>query len=305
MTGAVRRRWAERAFEGAVTAAGWTSAAAVLLILLFLAVESLALFRPSDEGPGQGLGAFLSGTRWLPTSTPPRFGLVPLAMGSFVVSVGALSLAVPLGIATAMFLSEVAPGWLREVAKPAIELLAAIPSVVIGFVGYAIVAPAIQHALGLATGLTAATGALALAVMALPTIVTLSEDALAAVPRSYRDASLALGANTWQTTWRVVLPAAAPSLLAAVILGGGRVLGETMAVLMVTGNAALIPTSPFQPVRTITATIAAEMGEAVQGSDHYHALFALGAVLYLVTLAINGAASAVLERARFKLGGAR
>src|SRR5581483_4056069 len=176
-----------------------------------------------------------------------------------------------------------------EVAKPAIELLAAIPSVVIGFVGYAIVAPAIQHALGLATGLTAATGALA----------------LAAVPRSYRDASLALGANTWQTTWRVVLPAAAPSLLAAVILGGGRVLGETMAVLMVTGNAALIPTSPFQPVRTITATIAAEMGEAVQGSDHYHALFALGAVLYLVTLAINGAASAVLERARFKLGGAR
>ncbi len=301
----MERSLSERAFRWGVTAAGFVSAAIVLLILGFLGKESAALFMGSPEEPGHSLGAFLSETRWLPISEPPRFGLVPLALGSLVVSVGALAIAVPLGIAAAAFLSEVAPRWMREILKPAIELLAAIPSVVIGFIGLTVVAPALRDALGLRTGLTAATGALALAIMTLPTIVTIAEDALAAVPMSHRDASLALGANRWQTTWRVVLPAAAPGLLAAVILGAGRVLGETMAVLMVTGNAAVIPHTLFEPVRTITATIAAEMGEAARGSEHYHALFALGAVLYLATLVVNGAATSVLERARRKAGTTR
>jgi phosphate transport system permease protein len=298
----VSRSLAERGFRWAVTAAGFASAAVVLLILGFLGKESALLFLGSDGEPAYSLAAFATEERWLPISEPPRFGLLPLALGSLVVSLGALVLAVPLGIGAAAFLSEVAPRWMREVLKPAIELLAAIPSVVIGFVGLTVVAPALKEAFGLRTGLTAATGSLALAIMTLPTIVTIAEDALAAVPRSYRDASLALGANRWQTTWRVVIPAAAPGLLAAVILGAGRVLGETMAVLMVTGNAAVIPRTPLEPVRTITATIAAEMGETARGTSHYHALFALGAVLYLATLVVNGAATAFLERARRRAG---
>lgn len=303
------KRPGERAFEGVVTAAGWTSAAIVVLILVFLGKQSLALFLPTPgEGdepgePGYSLVAFLTGMRWIPNSD--KFGFVPLGLGSLLVSVGALAIAVPLGLGTATFLSEFAPRWLREVLKPAVELLAAIPSIVIGAVGLTLLAPVLMDVLGLKNGLTAATGSIALAVMALPTIVTIAEDALAAVPRSYRDASLALGANRWQTTWRVVLPAAAPSLLAAVILGAGRVLGETMAVLLVTGNADNVTWNPLRSVRTITATIAAETGEAPHGSSHRHALFALGAILYLVTLAINGSAIAVLERSRRKLGGAR
>src|SRR2546423_5249851 len=229
-----RRNLLEKAFQAAVTAAGFTSAAVVLLILLFLAKSSAGLFFED----GYSLREFLTDTRWRPTSEPPHFGIVPLVLGTTVVSVGALLLAVPFGIATATFLAEVAPGWLREILKPTVELLAAIPSVVIGFVGLAVVAPALKSTFHLQTGLTAATGSAALAIMAIPTIVPIAEDALAAVPRSFRDASLALGANRWQTTWKVVLPAAAPGLLAAVILGAGRVMGETMAVLMVTGNAA-------------------------------------------------------------------
>ncbi len=284
-----------------MTAAGFASAAVVLLILLFLAKSSAGLFI-EDKYPAS---EFVAGTRWLPISEPPRFGLVPLALGTLAVSIGALVIAVPLAIATATFLAEVAPTWVREILKPTVELLAAVPSVVIGFVGLAVVAPAVKDLFHLRTGLTAATGSVALAIMAIPTIVTIAEDALAAVPRSYRDASLALGANGWQTTWRVVLPAAAPGLLAAVILGAGRVMGETMAVLMVTGNAANVTIDPREPVRTMTATIAAEMGETAQGSDHYHALFALGAVLYGVTFAINAIAAFVLERARRRMGGSR
>jgi phosphate transport system permease protein len=279
-----RRALLEGAFRAAVTAAGYASGGCVLLILVFLAIES--------AGPP------------LPVVDAPRYGLLPLATGSLVVSAGALLLAVPLGIAAATFLAEVAPRLLREVLKPTIELFAAIPSVVIGFVGIAVVAPAIKETLGLPVGLTASTCAIILAIMALPTIVTIAEDALSAVPATYRDASLALGANRWQTTWRVVIPAAAPGFLAAVILGAGRVLGETMAVLMVTGNAEALALDPRSQVRTIAATIAAEMGKTTHGSSQYHALFALAAVLYLVTFAVNGLAAVVLERARGRLGGA-
>jgi phosphate transport system permease protein len=295
--GRARRRWLERAGEALVTAAGFASVVAVLLICVFLFREAAALF---SDVPA---ATFFFSTDWYPDSE--RFGVLPLLAGTAVVSAGALVIAVPLGIAAALYIGEVAPARLREWLKPAVEMLAAVPSVVIGFLGLAIVAPYVKEAFHLRTGLTALTGSVALAIMALPTIVTISEDALAAVPRSYREASLALGATRWQTTWRVTLPAAGPGVLAAVILGVGRAIGETMAVWMLTGNAAQMPLTPLAPVRTMTATIAAEMGETVQGSPHYHALFALGALLFAITLAVNGGAAFFLARARAKAGGAR
>lgn len=280
-----------------VAAAGFASVAAVLLISLFLFKEAALLFL---ESPPEG---FFFSTDWFPISSPERFGVLPLVAGTALVSAGALAIAVPLGVAVAVYIGEVAPGFLREVLKPAVEILAAIPSVVIGFIGLALVGPLVKDLFHLRSGLKALTGSVALAIMALPTIVTVSEDALAAVPRAYREASLALGANRWQTTWRVTVPAASPGILAAVILGVGRVVGETMAVLMVTGNAAQIPHSPLDAVRTMTATIAAEMGEAAHGSPHYHALFAIGALLFTITLAINGCAAAFLRRARLRAEG--
>jgi phosphate transport system permease protein len=290
------RRAVERVAEGAVAAAGFSSVIAVLLISVFLFHRAGLLF--TEVSPGN----FFS-TGWFPISEPERFGVLPLLAGTFVVSLGALAIAVPIGVAAAVFIGEIAPGRVREVLKPAVEILAAIPSVVIGYVGLTMVAPVVKDLFGLRTGLTAFTGSVALAIMALPTIVTVAEDALATVPRAYREASLALGANHWQTTWRVTLPAAGSGILAAVILGVGRVVGETMAVLMVTGNAAVMPHSPLEPVRTMTATIAAEMGETVRGSAHYDALFAIGALLFLITLAINGAAVWALSRERRRLEG--
>jgi phosphate transport system permease protein len=199
-------------------------------------------------------------------------------------------IAVPLGLITAIYLGEIAPPWQREVLKPLIEMLAGIPSIVLGFLGWVALAPIIQ-ALGAPTGLTAFTGALILAYMALPTIISISEDALYAVPKDYRDGALAIGATQWQTIWRVVLPAARSGIVIAVMLGIGRAIGETMAVLMVTGNAANIPAlGPglfFQPVRTMTATIAAEMGEVAQGSLHYSMLFGIGILLFVITFIIN------------------
>jgi phosphate transport system permease protein len=196
----------------------------------------------------------------------------------------------------------VAPAWAREILKPAIEVLAGIPSVVLGFFGMILLAPFIREALGVPTGLTAFTGALLLAYMALPTIISVAEDALDAVPKSYRDAALAMGATQWQMIWRVVVPAARSGILIAVMLGMGRAIGETMAVMMVTGNAARLPLSLdslFRPVRTMTATIAAEMGEVANGSTHYHVLFGVGLILFVLTFLINlAAAPAILQRRR-------
>jgi phosphate transport system permease protein len=201
-----------------------------------------------------------------------------------------------------VFVREVAPPWAREVLKPMIEVLAGIPSVVLGFFGMTLVAPLIREVLGAPTGLTAFTGALLLAYMALPTVISVAEDALDAVPKSYRDASLAMGATQWQTIWRVVVPAARSGILTAVMLGMGRAIGETMAVMMVTGNAARMPLtldSLIRPVRTMTATIAAEMGEVARGSTHYHALFGVGIALFVITFLINlAAASAIFQKRR-------
>jgi len=294
----LKPRWTEFVVETLIRVLGFSSIGFVALIFLFLLREGLPVF--FEVPPGN-----LLGIRWYPTFD--LFGTLPLALGSIMVTVVAILIALPLGVATAVFVREVAPNWAREVLKPMIEVLAGIPSVVLGFFGMTLVAPFIRETLGAPTGLTAFTGALILAYMALPTIISVAEDALDAVPKSYRDAGLAMGATQWQTIWRVVVPAGRSGILTAVMLGMGRAIGETMAVMMVTGNAARIPLSLdslFRPVRTMTATIAAEMGEVAQGSTHYHALFGIGIILFLLTFAINLVAAAAIFQKR-RRGGLR
>jgi len=231
---------------------------------------------------------------------------LPLILGSLLVTLGAVVIALPLGLATAIFVGEIAPDWAREILKPLIEVLAGIPSVVLGFLGMVAVAPLVRERLGAPTGLTAFTGSLMLAYMSLPTIISVAEDAIDAVPQEYRDAALAMGATHWQTIWRVVLPAARSGIIIAVMLGVGRAIGETMAVMMVTGNAARMPLGLdafFKPVRTMTATIAAEMGEVARGSTHYHVLFAVGIILFVITFIVNAIAAAFSIKARPRRGG--
>jgi phosphate transport system permease protein len=277
-------RWGELFIETLIRIAGISTIVIIALIFIFLLREGIPalLDIPLRQ---------LFGSRWYPIEG--LFGLVPLLVGSLIVTLLAVAIAVPLGLITAVYLGEIAPVWQREILKPLIEMLAGIPSIVLGFLGWVILAPLIQRA-GAPTGLTAFTGAVILAYMSLPTIISISEDALYAVPKEYRDGALAIGATKWQTIWRVVLPAARSGLVIAVMLGVARAIGETMAVMMVTGNAANIPGLRtgviFQPVRTMTATIAAEMGEVAQGSLHYSTLFAIGIVLFLITFAINSLA---------------
>jgi phosphate transport system permease protein len=284
--------------ESTVRVVGFSSIGLVILIFLFLLREGVPLFL--EVSP-----ANLLGTRWYPTFG--LFGTIPLILGSILVTAVAILIALPLGVATAVFVREVAPSWAREILKPLIEILAGIPSVVLGFFGMNLVAPLVREVLGAPTGLTAFTGALLLAYMSLPTMISVAEDALDAVPKGYRDAGLAMGATRWQTIWRVVVPAARSGIVTAVMLGIGRAIGETMAVMLVTGNAARMPITPgslFLPVRTMTATIAAEMGEVAHGSTHYHALFGIGIILFVVTFGINLAAATTIFQKR-RRGGLR
>ena len=253
----------------------------IALIFLFLLREGLPALRQVS------IGQFL-GTRWYPITG--QYGILSLLVGSLMVTFGAIIIAVPLGLVTAVYLGEIAPTWQREILKPFIEVLAGIPSIVLGFFGWIVLAPAITR-LGAPTGLTAFTGSLLLAYMSLPTIISVTEDALYAVPKDYRNGSLAIGATRWQTIWRVTVPAARSGIVIAIMLGIGRAIGETMAVMLVTGNAANIPelgpAAFFEPVRTMTATIAAEMGEVARGSTHYSVLFAIGIILFIITFLIN------------------
>ncbi len=231
---------------------------------------------------------FIMGKQWFPTAEPAvQLGVAPLILGTLLVSFFAILFALPVGLATAIYMAEVADERLRKILKPVIELLAGIPSVVYGFFGLIVIVPMIHDVFNLPVGETALAGSIVLGIMALPTIITVSEDAIRNTPRSMKEASLALGANKWQTIYRVVIPYSMSGISAAAILGIGRAIGETMAVLMVTGNAAVMPKSLLQPVRTIPATIAAELGEAPAGGVHYQALFALGCILFLITMAIN------------------
>ncbi len=288
-----RRLW-EFVVERFVTACGMLSILVVLAILAFLVKEAWPALAK------EGIVRLVAGREWRPISTPAQFGMLPLILGSLLVTAGASALALPLGVACAVYLAEVARPAAREIIKPVVELLAAIPSVVIGFIGLLVLAPLVRSTFHLPTGLTALAGSIMLGLMALPTVVSVAEDAITAVPREYRAGSLALGATRWQTICRVTVPAARSGIIAAVMLGIGRAVGETMAVMMVTGNAAVIPHTIFQPVRTMTATIAAEMGETVHYSPHYHALFVLGAVLFLITFGVNLIADVALRRGRMQ-----
>lgn len=271
---------------------GYSSILFVTLILFFLAREGLPALKnvPLSD---------LFGTRWYPIEG--YYGILPLIFGSLLVTIGALLIAIPLGIGTAVYLSELAPSWIKNLLKPIIEILAGLPSVVLGFLGIQLLVPFFRRFLDLPTGLTAFTGAVLLGFIAIPTIVSISEDALNTVPPGYRHGALALGANHWQTIWGVTVPAARSGLLTAVMLGVGRAIGETMAVMMVTGNAPVMPSSwnaLFLPARTMTATIASEMGEVATGSAHYSVLFFIGIVLFVISLAVNLTASSIALRSR-------
>lgn len=231
---------------------------------------------------------FLSGKEWFPTASPaPQFGVVPIVLGTLWVSLGAILIALPFGLAVSIYSAELASNRLHKIIKPVIELLAGIPSVVYGFFGLIVIVPLIQKLFNLDVGETGLAGSIVLAIMALPTIITIAEDALRSTPRAMKEASLALGANKWQTIVKVTIPYSISGITAGVVLGIGRAIGETMAVLMVTGNAAVIPHTLLEPVRTIPATIAAELGEAPKGGAHYEALFVLGCILFIITLIIN------------------
>ncbi|MBI4041193.1 MAG: phosphate ABC transporter permease subunit PstC [Deltaproteobacteria bacterium] len=270
------------------------SVSIVFSIILFLVIEALPILSKV------GFKELFFSDRWQPTSEVAGFGMLPLILGSIWVTVGALVLTVPLGIGCAIYLSEVAPIRMSLMLKPAIELLSAIPSVVYGFFGLVVVVPLAEKFFHLPVGQSIMVGSFILAIMALPTIISISEDALKSVPKSFREASLALGATRWHTISRVVVPAAFSGIATSVILGMGRAVGETMAVLMVTGNAAVIPHSFLEPVRTLTATIAAEMGETAQGGLHYQSLFLIGVLLLIITMILNGIASFIVQRVHQK-----
>jgi phosphate transport system permease protein len=251
------------------------------LIVIFLFREGIPIFQQVS------LSKFIFGGAWYPTYDPPEYGIWPLIVGSLVVTFFACLIAVPLGVLSAIYISEIAPGAIKEYLKSIIELLAGLPSVVLGFFGMVIVAPWLQETFDLPTGLNIINASVMLAIMAIPTISSISEDAIYAVPREFKEASYALGATKYETIIKVIVPAALSGISTAVILGMARAIGETMVVLMVAGGAAAIPQSIFDSVRPMPASIAAEMGEAPFGSGHYHALFATGIVLFFVTLAFN------------------
>ncbi|HWS22998.1 MAG TPA: phosphate ABC transporter permease subunit PstC [Anaerolineales bacterium] len=282
--------WKEFLLTWIIKISGYSAIVFVGLIFFFLLKEGLPTLTEVSISN-------LFSDRWYPIEE--YYGILPLISGSLVITIGATAIAVPLGIGTAVYISEIAPKWAREILKPLIELLGGLPSVVLGFLGILIFTPNLRVLLDLPTGLTALAGSIMLGFVALPTVVSVAEDALDTVPRSYREGAWALGATNWQTIWKVTLPAARSGVLTAVMLGVGRAIGETIIVMMVTGNAPVMATSPgalFSPVRTMTASIAAEMGEVANGSVHYHTLFFIGMILFIITLIINITASAVVFR---------
>ena len=286
----------EKIITSTVKIAGSSSILFILLIFVFLLREGLpALSEVSLKD--------LFSVRWYPIED--LFGLLPLISGSLVVTLTSIIIALPLGIGTAIYIGEIAPKNVKEILKPTVEIMAGIPSVVLGFIGIRALSPFLREFFNLPTGLTALSGSILLALIAIPSIVSIAEDALYAVPSSYRDASYALGATQWQTIWGVVLPAARNGLLTAVMLGIGRSLGETMAVMMVTGNAATSFSglkSIIMPVRTMTATIASEMGEVASGSTHYHVLFFIGIILFIFSLIINISSFTVQKKSKQERG---
>lgn len=287
-----RRRRRERTIRYLFFGIALASITTLFLIALFLFLEGIPIFKDVS------VTDFIFGRHWYPTDDPPDFGILPLIVASMAVTAVSSAISIPLGILTALYLAEGASARVREWVKPIVELLAALPSVVIGFFGMVIVAPFLQKILDIPTGLNLFNASLMLAFMSIPTICSLSEDAIFGVPVELKEASLALGATHWETIARVIIPASISGICTAVILGMSRAMGETMVVLMVAGGAAMIPTSLFDPVRPMPASIAAEMAEAPFQSDHYYALFATAIILFLFTLAFNVIAEQISHRYR-------
>ncbi|MBN2033825.1 MAG: phosphate ABC transporter permease subunit PstC [Deltaproteobacteria bacterium] len=286
------RRRKEKSIRILFFAVASASILTLSLIIIFLFMEGVPIFEKVS------LKEFILGKYWYPTYDPPEFGIFPLIVASLAVTAVASLISIPLGVMTAAYLAEIASSRLREIVKPIVELLAALPSVVIGFFGMVVVAPFLQNTFNLATGLNLFNAALMLAFMSVPTICSISEDAIFSVPKELKEASLALGATHWETIWRVIVPASISGISTAVILGMSRAMGETMVVLMVAGGAGMIPTSLFDPVRPLPASIAAEMAEAPFRGDHYSALFATGIVLFAFTLLFNLVADHVSNKYR-------
>jgi len=290
-----RRLFWDKFFEKLLSGAAWISVLTLAGIFLMLFFNSMRAFQTIS------LAEFFSAAAWNPAAFgEATYGIGAMLLSTFMVTLGAMLIAVPLGIGTAAFLSEIASPRTRNILKPAIEMLAAVPSVVIGFLGIVLVAPALSKWFNLPHGLNALNGAILLAVMALPTLISVTEDAIHAVPKHYKEASYALGANRWETLIRVTLPSCTSGILVAVMLGLGRALGETMTVFMATGNATAMPHDFFESVRTITATVAIEMGEVPYGTPHYYSLFACALVLFLITLLVNVIAERVAAGFRKK-----
>ena len=302
--------WAERALEVSIRVVALVSIAAILLILLFVGKEALPLLTSPEvhkEVTPAGLVAPIHHAgetlySWQPVSEVPKYNILPLLVGSLKVTLVALVFAVPLSVGAAVYVAEFARHRVREIVKPTIELLAGIPSVVVGFFALVVLASWVQTAFGTEHRLNSIVAGLGLSFAVCPIVFSVSEDALRAVPRSYREAAIAMGSTRAQTVLRVVLPAAGPGIAASVVLGFGRAVGETMIVLIASGNAALLDASLGHATRTITATIAQELGEVVIGSAHYDVLFALGALLFVTTFVVNFAGERVVHRMRRKLG---
>ncbi|MFK4784424.1 phosphate ABC transporter permease subunit PstC [Fusobacterium sp. MFO224] len=269
---------------------GTMNIAIIFAMFLFIFLNGIKFFKEYS------LKDFLFGTSWI--SLSGKFGILPLLVGTFWVTIIAVVISVPLGVLTAIYISEYAPKKIKSAMKIIIEVMSAIPSVVLGFIGLYILAGPIKNIFSLNSGLTALTGAIMLAFMAFPTIVSMTEDSLNALDASYKEASLALGATKAETIFNVLVPSAFPGILAGVMLGFGRIVGETLTVLMITGNAPILAKSPLVSVRTLTATIAAEMGEVVQGSAHYYSLFAIGIILFIISFITNTLAEYYVGKSR-------
>jgi phosphate transport system permease protein len=283
----------ETLVEGVIRLCGWSAIFFVFAIFFFVFREGAPLLAELD------LTEFFTSPNWRPDSRiRPQYGVLALIAGTISVTLLAMLLSVPAGVGAAIFVSEFCPPRVREALKIVIELLAAIPSVVWGFIGYMVLNPVIIAVTGAPIGINILNGGIILALMSVPIIMSVGEDALKAVPDTYREAAVALGASRWQVVYRVLLPAAKNGLLAATLLGVGRAIGETMAVLMATGHSVQLPTSLLDPVRTLTATIAAELGEAPEGGNHYRVLFVIGTLLMLMSLAINLTADLVVKGVR-------
>ncbi|MFA4992382.1 MAG: phosphate ABC transporter permease subunit PstC [Candidatus Omnitrophota bacterium] len=286
----------EKVYKWVFTVLAFASLFFLVGIVIVLFKEGTPIFKEV------GFFKFIFGRKWYPTHDPADFGILPLILGSLWVTVGASLVCIPLGVGSALYLHEIAGFKQRQFLKPVIELLASIPSVVYGFFGLVVVTPFLQKAFNLPTGMTALNASLILGFMATPTVCSIAEDALSYVPRSFREASFAVGADRWQTLTQVVIPAAGSGISTGIILGMSRAIGETMTVLMVAGGAAVIPGSFLEPVRPMTSAIAAEMGEAPMGGSHYHALFAIALILFIITFVFNIIAEIVSRGFRVKLG---